>query len=78
MSALHERRFTAELRRRGSDGVWSSVSRRRDVTYHIDALIDLHPSPAWDAAAARIAALKRGDHTRVDLDADTAILLERI
>jgi hypothetical protein len=76
VSALHDRRYSVELRQRGTDGLWSPESKRTDL-----ALADVmrsHPSPGWSAAATRIADLRRGDHTRVELADDRALMLERV
>lgn len=71
-----ERTYTVELRRRDPKGSWSAEAKGRGVA--LDRLIAKHPSPAWRQAEARINALRRGDHTRVELGADAAIVLERI
>jgi hypothetical protein len=73
--ALHERRYSAELRTRGADGLWTPEPKRSDEK--LDDVIRRHPSPAWRADVLRIVALRRGAHTRIELDDDTALLLER-
>jgi hypothetical protein len=75
MSGLDERRFKAELRERGKDGSWAPKTKCKSVPLY--TLIERLPSPGWGAAAGRIGDLKRGDHTRVELDSDTALILER-
>jgi hypothetical protein len=76
VSALHDRRYSVELRQRGADGLWSPESKRTDLA--LAAVMRCHPSPGWSAAATRIADLRRGDHTRVELGDDAALILERI
>lgn len=74
-STLHERRYAAELRGRGPDGLWSVTATYGEAS--LDLLAAEHPSVGWSAAASRIAGLKRGDHTRVELEDDTALILTR-
>jgi hypothetical protein len=76
MIALHERRYKFELRERRADGSW--LPKRAETDFPLDDVMAKHPSPAWSASATRIADLKRGDHVRVELDADTALMLERM
>ena len=68
-------RFKAEVRERDAAGRWTEGARHRSED--IAVLVDRYPSPAWDVAKGRIAALAGGDHTRIQLDEYTAIILER-
>jgi hypothetical protein len=71
MTPQSERRYNAELRKGGE-----TVGAHRDVG--IDALVKAHPAPAWGLAAERIASLLPGQHTRIELSANGALILERI
>jgi hypothetical protein len=75
MADLDTRRYSAEVRERGPDGLWSPTKTYGEAS--IDLLAAEHPSAGWSRAATRIVALNPRDHTRVEITDDVHILLTR-
>jgi hypothetical protein len=75
-SSLSDRRYAAEVRERGADGLWSPTATYGEAS--IDLLAADHPSVGWSRAATRIAGLKRRDHTRVEITDDVHLIITRI